>query len=41
MKCSVGADGSVTIDATATFYETMVGGEADAVLPEDSAKSKY
>ena len=40
MRCSVDGGGSVTIDATATFYETMVGGEEDAVLPSDSAKSK-
>ena len=40
MKCSVGENGTVTIDATATFYETMVDGVADAVLPSDSAKTK-
>ena len=40
MKCSVDQNGSVTIDATATFYETMVDGVADAVLPSDSAKTK-
>ena len=40
MKCNVDSDGSVTIDATATFYETMVGGVEDAVLPSDSAKTK-
>ena len=33
-------DKSVTVNATATFYETMVGGEADSGLPEDSAKAK-
>jgi anti-sigma regulatory factor (Ser/Thr protein kinase) len=35
-----GTQGHVTIDATATFYETMVDGVADAVLPSDSAKTK-
>ena len=40
MKCSVDESGYVTIDATATFYETMVDGVADAVLPSDSAQSK-
>ena len=40
MKCSVDESGTVTIDATATFYETMVDGIADAVLPSDSAQSK-
>ncbi len=33
-------DNSVTVNATATFYETMVGGEADSGLPEDSAAAK-
>ncbi len=41
MNCSVGSDGTVTIEATATFYETMVGGEEDLVLPSDGAQSKY
>ena len=27
----------VTVSATATFYETMVGGKADAGLPKDQA----
>lgn len=40
MKCSVGKEGGVSISATATFYETMVGGVADAGLPEDKAKTK-
>lgn len=40
MKCSVDESGTVTIDATATFYETMVDGVEDAVLPSDSAKTK-
>lgn len=30
-------DTSVTVNATATFYETMVGGSADSGLPEDNA----
>lgn len=29
--------GLVSVSATATFYETMVGGKADAGLPEDEA----
>lgn len=30
-------DGQVAISATATFYETMVGGKPDAGLPADSS----
>ena len=40
IRCSVGANEIVTINGTATFYETMVGGEADAGLPEDGAAVK-
>ncbi|MBR2698030.1 MAG: hypothetical protein IKE76_05500 [Clostridia bacterium] len=40
MKCNVDESGTVTIDATATFYETMVDGVEDAVLPNDSAHTK-
>ena len=29
--------GAVSVSATATFYETMVGGKADAGLPKDQA----
>ena len=36
MKCSIDNNG-VNITATATFYETMVGGVADAGLPADGA----
>lgn len=38
MKCSL-SSGTVTINATATFYETMVDGEPDAGLPADGAKA--
>lgn len=34
MNCSIGNNGAVSLTATATFYETMVGGVADAGLPE-------
>ena len=33
-------DDSVTVNATATFYETMVGGTPDSGLPEDSAAAQ-
>ena len=33
-------DNSVTVNCTATFYETMVGGTPDSGLPADSAKAK-
>lgn len=36
IRCSTGKE-SVTVNATATFYETMVGGVTDAGLPEDSS----
>ena len=39
MKCSINADGTVIINATATFYETMVGGVPDAGLPSDSGSA--
>ena len=32
--------GQVSVSATATFYETMVGGTPDAALPEDSAAAQ-
>ena len=38
MKCTVDKDGVVVVNALATFYETMVGGVADAGLPADSAR---
>lgn len=37
VRCSIAADGSVTMNESATFYETMVGGIPDAALPADSA----
>lgn len=33
-------DGNVTVNATATFYETMVGGTPDAGLPESKPSAK-
>ena len=37
VRCTIAAEGTVVIDASATFYETMVGGVADAALPVDRA----
>ena len=37
VRCSIGTDGSVVMNQSATFYETMVGGVADAGLPSSSA----
>lgn len=37
MSCSIDGSGQVSLTATATFYETMVGGTPDAGLPADSA----
>lgn len=37
VRCSIAADGEVTMTQSATFYETMVGGIPDAGLPADSA----
>jgi len=37
VRCTVNADGEVTMNQSATFYETMVGGTVDAALPKDSA----
>lgn len=36
VRCTVGTDGLVTVRQTATFYETMVDGVADAALPVDA-----
>jgi len=38
-SCSLEKDGVVVVRQAATFYETMVGGVADAGLPADSAKA--
>ena len=38
IKDKEGTRYSLSVSATATFYETMVGGTADAGLPADSAK---
>jgi hypothetical protein len=37
IRCSINDKGEVTMNTAATFYETMIGGTADAGLPEDSA----
>lgn len=37
VNCTIAADGTVTMNQSATFYETMVGGTPDAALPRDSA----
>lgn len=37
IRCQIAEDGVTTINAAATFYETMVGGTPDAGLPSDSA----
>ena len=37
MSCASGSGQSVTLTASATFYETMVGGTPDASLPQVSA----
>ena len=37
IKCSMESSGVTTLEANATFYETMVGGVADAGLPADAA----
>lgn len=36
-RCTINANGRVTMNQSATFYETMVGGTPDAGLPSDSA----
>ncbi|MGN0169643.1 MAG: hypothetical protein ACI39H_02650 [Lachnospiraceae bacterium] len=33
-------NGRVSVNATATFYETMVGGTSDSLLPQDSSESR-
>ena len=40
IRCGINDEGIVTISTVATFYETMVGGEADSGLPKDSAEKK-
>ena len=39
VKCRIANNGVTTVEAQATFYETMVGGTPDAALPADSAKA--
>lgn len=37
VKCGISTSGLTTVEANATFYETMEGGTPDAGLPADSA----
>ena len=37
IRCNITETGTTTVNAAATFYETMVGGTPDAGLPTDSA----
>ncbi|MBP3900534.1 MAG: hypothetical protein J6D53_03610 [Blautia sp.] len=37
IRCNITETGRTTVNAAATFYETMVGGTPDAGLPADSA----
>ena len=37
VKCTIANDGTVAMQQSATFYETMVGGTPDAALPRDAA----
>ncbi len=37
IRCNINETGRTTVNAAATFYETMVGGTPDAGLPTDSA----
>ena len=40
VRCTIDNQNIVTMNQTATFYETMVGGTADAGLPQDGASVK-
>ena len=40
VKCSISTLGLTAVDASATFYETMVEGTPDAGLPVDTAAAK-
>ena len=40
VRCMVEDSGAVTVNATATFYETMVGGTPDAGLPMDQSANQ-
>ena len=40
IRCSVAEDGVTTVNQSATFYETMVGGVADSGLPENGVAVK-
>ncbi len=37
VRCNIADNKYVTVSCSATFYETMVGGEPDAALPADTA----
>ena len=39
VRCAINSDGTVNMSQSATFYETMVGGEADASLPASGASA--
>ena len=39
VHCTLGKDGTVTMNQSATFYETMVGGTEDAGLPVNRAEA--
>lgn len=39
VNCSIADNGECTMAMSATFYETMVGGKADAALPKDEAET--
>lgn len=40
VNCTINEQGWTTIDLTATFYETMVGGTPDSGLPKDEAETE-
>ena len=39
VRCSIATIGTTSVEAQATFYETMVEGTPDAGLPADAAKA--
>ena len=39
VRCAIAKDGTVTMNQSATFYETMVDGVEDAALPANSANA--
>lgn len=40
LRCKADSNGTISFNAAATFYETLVGGTADAGLPKSSAAAK-